>query len=291
MSAVIYTPHYTQFLDANGAPLNAGKLYTYVAGTVSTNKATYTAADGLTASDNPITLDSSGRATLFLSGSYKFVLKDRLGNLIKETDNITAFSTQSSTVDNITANFTEDVIAAGDSVIFSDVSDGGATKRDTVQGILDLVTSTAVKKISSTSLVTFTSGTGVIPNDDTIPQITEGNEFITLAYTPTSATNRLQIRAVLYVSTSLQDSCTTALFQDSTADALAANKVNAGFAGSPSVSVLEHDMVAGTTSSITFRIRCGATAGTTYFNSDSNTGARKLGGVASSRITITEYTP
>lgn len=287
---VLYTPHFIQFLDDDGNPLSGGKLYTYAAGKT-TPKATYTNEGGATPNSNPVVLDSAGRAVVFLTGSYKFRLEDSLGNLIRETDNVTAFSVQSSTVDDIVTNFTEDVIVAGDSIIFSDVSDGGTTKRDTVQGILDLVATTAVKKISSTSLATFSSGTGVIPNDDTIPQITEGNEFITLAYTPTSATNRLQIRAVLYVSTSLQDSCTTALFQDSTSDALAANKVNAGFAGAPSVSVLEHDMVAGTTSSTIFRIRCGASSGTTYFNSDNNTGARKLGGVASSRITITEYTP
>lgn len=145
--------------------------------------------------------------------------------------------------------------------------------------------------ITTTSTSAFDSGTGVIPNDDTIPQNTEGNEFITLAYTPTSATNRLQIRAFMYVSTSLQDSSTMALFQDTTADALAATKTTSGYGGAPNTIALEHDMVAGTTSSTTFKIRCGATAGTTYLNSDANSGARKLGGVASSRLTIMEYTP
>ncbi len=153
-------------------------------------------------------------------------------------------------------------------------------------------TATSPSLIIATAVTSaFSSGTTVTPNDDTIPQITEGNEFLTITYTPTSATNRLQIRAVMYVSTSLQDSCTTALHRDAVNDALAAVKSNSGFAGAPNCVVLEHDMVAGTTSAITFRIRCGSTAGTTYLNSDGNTAARKLGGVASSRITVTEYTP
>src|SRR3990167_7813685 len=37
------------------------------------------------------------------------------------------------------ADFTEVVVAAGDSILFGDVGDSGNTKRDTVQGILDLV--------------------------------------------------------------------------------------------------------------------------------------------------------
>ena len=135
--AVLYTPHFVQFFDDDGAPLSGGKLYTYSAGTV-TPKDTYTTAAGSIANANPVILDASGRATVFLNGSYKFRLEDSLGNLIEETDNITAFSVQSSTVDDITANFTEEVIQAADSIIFSDESDSGATKRDTVQGVLDL---------------------------------------------------------------------------------------------------------------------------------------------------------
>lgn len=81
---------------------------------------------------------------MFLDGSYKFRLEDSLGNLIRETDNVTAFSVQSSTVDNIIANFTEDVVVADDSFIFADASDSNTTKRDTIQGLIDLVTASTV---------------------------------------------------------------------------------------------------------------------------------------------------
>ena len=49
-----------QFFDSNGAPLNAGKIYTYQAGS-STPLATYTDNAGLVANTNPIILGTDGR--------------------------------------------------------------------------------------------------------------------------------------------------------------------------------------------------------------------------------------
>ncbi len=88
--AVIYVPHFVQFLDNNGNPLSGGRLFTYVAGTT-TPKATFTAEDGLTPNANPIVLDSSGRATLFIQGAYKFRLETSAGVLVRETDNVQSF--------------------------------------------------------------------------------------------------------------------------------------------------------------------------------------------------------
>ncbi len=63
-------------LDANGAPLAGGKLYTYEAGT-STPKATYTSNTLSTANTNPVILDADGYANVWLDvGGYKFVLDD-----------------------------------------------------------------------------------------------------------------------------------------------------------------------------------------------------------------------
>lgn len=64
-----------QFVDDDGNPISGGKLYTYIGGT-STQAATFR-DDAGTANTNPIILDSSGRATIFIAaGTYKFVLKD-----------------------------------------------------------------------------------------------------------------------------------------------------------------------------------------------------------------------
>lgn len=93
MAAVLLTEPKIRFFDNNGLPLAGGKLYTYVAGTVSTNKATFTDASGVTPNTNPVILDSAGYANVFISGSYKFVLTDSLNNTIWTEDNIISFST------------------------------------------------------------------------------------------------------------------------------------------------------------------------------------------------------
>lgn len=132
------------------------------------------------------------------------------------------------------------------------------------------------------------TGTTVLPLDDTIPQNTEGDQYMSLTITPKSATSILVIESNSYASHSVAGAITAALFQDSTADALAAgwniissNNFVAGI-------TLRHQMTSGTTSATTFKIRIGGpSAGTTTFNG--NSGARRYGGVLASNIMITEY--
>jgi len=80
-----------QFFDNNGAPLNAGKIYTYQAGS-STPLATYTSSSGITANANPIILGTSGRPPndIWLSEGYfyKFILKDSSDVTIQTYDNL-----------------------------------------------------------------------------------------------------------------------------------------------------------------------------------------------------------
>jgi len=66
------TPRVT-FLDPNGVPLANGCVFTYAGGT-STQQATYTDATGATANSDPVILDSTGSAVIWLgAGTYKFV--------------------------------------------------------------------------------------------------------------------------------------------------------------------------------------------------------------------------
>jgi hypothetical protein len=80
-----------QFFDNNGAPLNAGKIYTYQAGS-STPLATYADSSGLTANANPIILGTSGRPPndiwLLEGYFYKFILKDSSDVTIQTYDNL-----------------------------------------------------------------------------------------------------------------------------------------------------------------------------------------------------------
>lgn len=75
----------TQFFDANGNPLAGGQVYTYVVGTT-TPKTTYSDIGGTVSNTNPITLDSSGSAIIWGSGSYRLIVNDSLGNQISDTD-------------------------------------------------------------------------------------------------------------------------------------------------------------------------------------------------------------
>lgn len=90
--AVLLTPPYLQFLDANGNPLANGKVYTYAAGT-NTPKATFTTQAGNIANTNPVILDSAGRATIWIEGSYKFVVTDANDVTVRTTDNVSSFTT------------------------------------------------------------------------------------------------------------------------------------------------------------------------------------------------------
>ena len=97
--AVVTPTAKAQFIDAAGAPLAGGLLYTYAAGST-TPQATYTDSTSATANSNPIVLDSRGEANIWLSGStYKFKLCDSTNTEIWTVDNIAAPSTALSPVD------------------------------------------------------------------------------------------------------------------------------------------------------------------------------------------------
>lgn len=134
------------------------------------------------------------------------------------------------------------------------------------------------------------TGTTVMPYDDTIPQSGEGIEFMTQAITPKSATNILVIEwtMFLYNSAAGAQEMMSALFQDATASALSAT-ADLVTAGTNNVTLSgRHRMVAGTTSSTTFKIRAGGNnAGTTTFNGQA--GSRFLGAIPKSSLEIREY--
>lgn len=92
------------FTDDDGAPLSGGKVYTYAAGTT-TPKASYTTAAGTVENTNPVILDSSGRAVIFIDGSYKFVVTTSADVTIRTVDNVTSFSALDSQSDTYFESF------------------------------------------------------------------------------------------------------------------------------------------------------------------------------------------
>lgn len=85
-----------QTFDANGDPLNAGQIETYLAGS-STPAATYTDDTGGTSQSNPIILNSLGYPTagpIWLTGgvSYKFIIKNAAGSTLRTIDDISGIN-------------------------------------------------------------------------------------------------------------------------------------------------------------------------------------------------------
>lgn len=89
MTAILATfPKFRAWTLNGTAPLVGGKLYTYEAGTT-TPLATYTDQSGSTPNANPVILDASGSADVWLSSAaYKFKLEDSSGVIQWTVDDI-----------------------------------------------------------------------------------------------------------------------------------------------------------------------------------------------------------
>ncbi len=137
---------------------------------------------------------------------------------------------------------------------------------------------------------TYSSSATTLPFDDTIPQITEGDEILTATITPTNAANNLLIQAVVYVSDNGSGRPACALFQDAVSNALA---VSPGSISNTTVLiplVISIRKSAGSTSAQTYRIRVGTNGGgSLYVNG--NSGGRLYGGVLKSTLFIQEIAP
>lgn len=124
------SPYQTLF-DANGNPVNNGKVCTYLAGSA-TPVATYTDVNLSVANANPIRTDSAGRYVVYLTPgvSYKFVYQDSTGTagncdgatVVAAKDNVSAVPTTSNNVD--IPGTAGETLTAGQAVYLSDGSGG-----------------------------------------------------------------------------------------------------------------------------------------------------------------------
>jgi len=69
--------------------------------------------------------------------------------------------------------------------------------------------------------------TVIIPNDNTIPQITEGTQILSLSITPKKIGNKIRITSQIYISelTNIGDLITCAIFKNSDANAISSGSV------------------------------------------------------------------
>ena len=153
-----------------------------------------------------------------------------------------------------------------------------------------LTWATPVQIVSSLS-GTSQTGTTVMAVDNTTPQITEGDEYYSLAITPASSSNILEITCQLQIENNGGARLLSAALFNTDSHSTNALAVAADYAptgGRMHRLVFTHVMTAPSGSSTTFKLRAGAeTSGTTGINRH-NAGAF-YNGLMRSGIIIKEY--
>lgn len=137
------------------------------------------------------------------------------------------------------------------------------------------------------------TGTTRIPADNSIPQQTEGDEYMTLAITPKLSTTKLKVTVVLFAAVNEVTWCSVALFRDATADAIGAGTHHTAVSGggvNVSFSKTVDSVAAAAT---TFKVRAGPNdaSGTRTLTFNGSAGTRLFGGVIVSSVKIEEYIP
>jgi hypothetical protein len=142
-----------------------------------------------------------------------------------------------------------------------------------------------IVQCAGANLRTQVTTSSVMQHDNTIPQIGEGAELGTLSYTPLHASNILIIHvSVAGSANNARSQFICALFQDSTGSALAMGSTRGNDqGGGETANSFFHRMVAGTTSSTSFKVRAGGGGVASVIN-----GSQSFGGVIGSGITIWE---
>ena len=147
---------------------------------------------------------------------------------------------------------------------------------------------TGVRQIVTSFTQAVLSGSTILPADNTIPQNTEGTQFITATITPQSATSTLIILVTIGAMTpAVVSTITSALFRDATVNAFAASTF-APSSTSTGATSLSASVASGSTAATTFKLRTGMNvAGTLFFNGYPGP-TQYFGGVCQSGITIIE---
>lgn len=129
-------------LDDEGLPVSLGKVYTYIAGSSSTAKATYTDRDKNTTAANPIILDTYGRAEVYGDGLYNIIVKDANDVTLWDMDNVEITATNANlyldgdTLTSSSANGDINIVPTGSGIIKLDgPSDAVLTTKGTNQDL------------------------------------------------------------------------------------------------------------------------------------------------------------
>lgn len=290
---------YTDLVTLNGSNILTNKNLTSGTNTFPTfNQSTTGSAATLTTSRN-IQTDLSSTSAAAFNGSAAItpgvtgtlaVANGGTGAVTHTSGNILTGS-GTSPISSISTSTLKSNMSLSNVDNTSDVTKNAAsvalTNKDLTSSTNTYPNGMALQTVTSTYTAVAT-GTTILPLDDSIPQITEGTEFMTVTITPKYATSLLVVEAVSMIANTIVTNVSVALFRDSTANALAASTLTIPGNSFNLPLPLSHSVTSGSTSATTFRIRMGPSAASTMtFNGIA--GSRFFGAISKSFMIVTEY--
>lgn len=290
MVSTLFQPGW-RLTDANGKPVNNGKLYVYDAGT--TDDASVYSDSALSAAlPQPIRTDSGGLpitsgdvdTIAYVAGgaNYKIVAKTSADVTLWTYDEWVPLGLGAGTVA-VAEGGTGATTAAGARTNLGAASASElSTLSTTVSGIdseldsvggslgdvsaLDLVTPAylgdglddiVLQAVRSTSATKSTLSGATIPQDSSIPQSSEGEQIFSQSFTPTRSDSTIRVTSQVHVEYSAARQAMLCLFTSGSTDAI---QTSHGYftANTMDTITLEHEFASPGTSAITISIRLGA---------------------------------
>lgn len=144
---------------------------------------------------------------------------------------------------------------------------------------------------ASSNFSTYDTTTTIIPQDNTVPQITEGKEFMNISYTPVYSTSTLIIEATGFVYTFPVWLGIGAIFQDAIASALSASTISPGDSNDSGANLYMRLVVSAVnTVARTYRFRAGPSnsSGTFGWLGNPNAGGALFGAARLGIMSVTE---
>lgn len=288
-------------LDTNGIVIPGARLYFFDAGT--TTPRTVYADGGLTVPlPQPVVADADGRfPVIYLpTGPYKISLHNASGVLVYTADELDSglpagqgalpISLGGTGADDAAGARANLGAASADDLSDLEASLGALAEKDKVtrsdlaSGFGDVCLQ-RVLVASTTSLVACSD---TIPNDDTVPQITEGTSVLAGNFTPKSSVSWLYIETQIFGASSTAQAICAALFTDSNVNAIASSRADTQGQHRTANLGFVHRMAPPGTNQIAFSLRVGPHTGTFYVNGDGS-GQRRYGGTMRAQMIISEY--
>jgi hypothetical protein len=241
------------------------------------------------------TKDVSGVTELFWMDSGGNVLQLTTAGEIDIANLVIASEARGDAIVRDASAWTRKALGASGTFWRSDGTDPQYSK--IVEGDIDytnLPNGALVNQAESEYLTFGTDSNANMSGDDNIPQISEGTQIISKAFTPKDTTHKIVVRATLWLTHN--NSSAYAVGAIFNTDFHATNALATGYYrlngnnNGMSAAVIEREVLASElngASATTFTVRYGGSAGSVYING--NDGARKFGGTLVSRLEIFEY--